>query len=388
MSSVFFFLFLSSFRYSFNHIKHHGRLESFSLHAKSSFLKRIVDKKEGVSKPTIVVENVETVKIETKTASKNNEISENDKRLIQEKLSLWYGMKETGMLDNPQQNENILLEDDVYIRKEVNERLKNSKSLKKNDVATDKSDINEVVSSRKNISNRVKIEIKDKLKTVKDNAIGLFSLLNEIKDKEIFDKEIVEEILLSLARSTLSSKYLFKAFNFYHETFSTVHENENLNSKFIVNFIQLCYSSNYAQEAKQLEDIAINRKIATKIDFLPGHLCSLILLKNSQQNNDLFLKELNNFVQQMEANIDLFTIQQINLIIRFLGKHRLYDTLFDFFEMLKQKKIELNSESIEFLTNSFVVSIEKGFKVDNMQYLPKFNISVPEVEFIFLLLVS
>jgi GTP-binding protein len=122
--------------------------------------------------------------------------------------------------------------------------------------------------------------------------------------------------------------------------------------------------------------LLVNEKIAQLSDFLPGMVCAAIIRSNSGTVDAEYKADLSSFI----GSVRKYTIADVNLVLRVLARYRLYEDIFQLFTTLRASRVRPNTESMEFLSNALVATVDKGIKADTMRDLP--SIDAPEVVFV------
>jgi GTP-binding protein len=114
------------------------------------------------------------------------------------------------------------------------------------------------------------------------------------------------------------------------------------------------------------------------------HIPLLSYKEDQNQVEESNGSELPTIVQEqmdiLYTSLSSFTATQLNVIIRALGKRRRISSIFMFLDRMREyKKSSPNDESLEFLANSCVASVEEEKRAKSMKDLPSASMSIPEV---------
>lgn len=223
----------------------------------------------------------------------------------------------------------------------------------------------------------------NKLFSVKGSVLECYNIFMEIRDKKMYNASLIESTLMAISRAPRSSatspdsNYAITAFRQYH-----IWKKDNIvdpataDPSFGVAFVLSCYASNLLDSAEEIMMMLVNEKSAEMSAFLPGLMCASIIRSNSGTVDTEYKDDLVPFLNSLNK----YTIGDANLVIRVLARYRLYEDIFRVFTALRESRIRPNTESMEFLSNALVATVDKGIKADSMGELPV--IDAPEVVFV------
>lgn len=175
----------------------------------------------------------------------------------------------------------------------------------------------------------------------KTKPIELMNIFNLMKSRRLLDVALLENILMSLSRLD-SNKNAIAVFDEY---FSWTKDGSlSVSSdKFFLNYALSCYANGLHEAARHVEGVLLISSAATKEDFFCGRLCAVIDQNHLSDVKDMQLKlkpcreELLVFYKQ----IQLFPIDQINLVIRCLAKYRMTEDIFNLFDALRSARVKV-----------------------------------------------
>lgn len=156
----------------------------------------------------------------------------------------------------------------------------------------------------------------EKLKKCK-TALSLNALFNELKDKETLNRNLVEEVLLALSRTDVSSPGGIITTTFMQ--FLAFEGKFEKKPAFYMKFLESLYYNGHVDDALEVKRILIemkgldfNSKLA-KAMTISGELCTSVYgdRKDFPRNFEVFKNE-----------IKLMSISQVNNVIRVLGKQK------------------------------------------------------------------
>jgi ribosome biogenesis GTPase A len=86
-------------------------------------------------------------------------------------------------------------------------------------------------------------------------------------------------------------------------------------------------------------------------------------------------------IAKLKQKIKQFTVQDINPVIRALGRRRLITPIFELIDCMRANYLSPDDESFEFLANALVVTVNEESKSKTMKDLPDPDTSMPEIVF-------
>ena len=85
-------------------------------------------------------------------------------------------------------------------------------------------------------------------------------------------------------------------------------------------------------------------------------------------------------IDKLKAGIKKYPIDEINMVIRMLGRYQYIDDIFSIIDTMNDQKYYPNDETYEFLTNSLVYTVDEIAKSTSMTELPSSK-NAPEILF-------
>eukprot|EP01038_Epipyxis_sp_PR26KG_P016055 gene16055-21804_t len=329
-----------------------------------------LNKNSGEDNPSNTPIITDTNSIPSKTT-----LSSEEEAMILAKRQQWIRLKAAGVLDKIDPNAVDMEEIDTMASKVT--------------VVEPSSNDNDVNNKTSTISSKVLYDIQVRLTSSNDNPLLIFNILNEMKDKKIYDNIIIPDILMMLSRLENSSSYTLRALKLFLSLLSSNTIIIDSPARYLTLFSINCYASNQTDVATYTMNHLIDTKQAQNHQFIPGFISLLLLKMNSQYllNNKIETKdyknyenELNNHLYTFHQFIKQYPISDVNMVIRLLGRARPRRSkeIFELFTIMRKNYIKPNSESLEFLANSLVLGVESGVKANSMKTLPKPSKNVPE----------
>lgn len=303
-------------------------------------------------------------------------------------------------------------------------------------------------------------------------ALSMTSLLNEVKDKKVYDNLLIENIILFIAK-TKSSASIISSFKTYYRLVIKDQLLSPSSSQFFIQLVNTCYVNNLEDTANVLANILLEDKQANSFDFFVGKLCLEIQRSSSasslspstssssplsppssspsiteltshlsesvsRNDHDTSVKEQGNernqgkkrkmhptkqsalptssssvvgnelsstdtarvqlispssykvsplsttcheLLSTFYINMKQYSIQEINTVLRILGKTRQIQEIFNLFQHMKSLEIQPNEESYEFLSTALVVSVHEECQSSSMRDLPSIDMKRPEIVF-------
>lgn len=218
--------------------------------------------------------------------------------------------------------------------------------------------------------------LQHKLMATNKTAHSMYSLLNEVKDKAVFEKSLVEQIVLSISRLGCS-KYAIAAFELYQKWVEQ--ELVPYNSIFLKQFVLSCYVCNLLDAANRCCKILLDSGDISNSQVLPGIICKHVHLAEANRSNAAFESEIKTHLLSLHNNIKQYSMEELNIVVRVFAKYRRIKDIFTLFTTMRAAYIIPNAESLDYLTNALIISVDKEPPAKSMKYLPKPNMKIPEV---------
>ena len=373
---------------------------------------------------------------------------------LRAKLDGWKRLKEEGVLDKIDES---FTEDDLAMIDELSAQLLNRRVSTKSKRQQSKEnskftihgiDPSQLASEFSSLSGggsltddeKVYIEYSEKLKKVggqkKGTAKGVKNLINELNDKGLLkgQGELIEDCLMALSRLD-SAPAAAAAYGQYLEwvrsgIFSIDDFDTHTYPHFAVTFANSCFSNGLVSAGHEARDDVLTRAgdidvEMAKIAFLPGLVCAAIHEHASPPNyqGDTYKEaaapaEVLSQLSTLHAALPQLTADQVNIVIRMLGKKRLVREIFILLDKMRDaadggradegvlesgrgsgrhrdrvgvtdiesfslysptSPIRPNDESLEFLANALVASVEEQSSSRSMKDLPSPLLTSPEV---------
>ncbi len=127
---------------------------------------------------------------------------------------------------------------------------------------------------------------------------------------------------------------------------------------------------NLAPESTSLDDIFRVGLFCSKIQNLP--FCPV---------NEKSTPKCDALVTPFLLDLKSYKINELNLIIRSLGRRRYIDMIFQLLDAMKSNRIRSNDETLEYVVNAIVVSVGSGSSASSMKDLPSNSEKIPEIVF-------
>jgi len=326
--------------------------------------------------------------------------------LFRAKLDEWKELKRLGLLDRL--SGAICEEDVTELDEEVSKRR--LRRLRHAEKAT----VEEVSSAAAAAAAMGAHELRAKYLLTKNSSQGLYSLLNEIKDKSLIETmslsvddsvheedaiHIMEQIMMSIARLD-SPHHPVSALKLYLDFIrkGTI-DPDRVDSLFLSQYVLQLYTSNLLSAADQCRDLL---RLSPVVDvdcmadrrLLTGYICASIHQRASQlltanknkadklQLEQHLLSTIEAQLQHLYGDLRAYPVSEINAVIRVLAKYKLIDRIFSLLSKMRASGVRPNSESLEFLANALVGSVEKGRTASSMRDLPEPLAAVPEIVFV------
>lgn len=320
--------------------------------------------------------------------------------MLKAKLEEWKEMKAAGILDKLMVDDEAMDEEMIIEMDDMSKRLLRRQRGK--GVSSKKEGGPEQEGSSKE---QILFELREKLLVVgggKDGtSLGTLSLLNEIKDKAMVeaDPKLVEDALMALTRLD-SSSMAVAGFKMYQKWVAegrleplrggapatVVPKNDS----FGVSFANACF-------ATSLELVEAGRKVMDLLiaegsegeDFLPGLACAAAYgappchtKAAPGKGSGVVTDELLAALAALTTQLGRFRADQVNPVIRALGRRRLSALVFDLLDAMRAGGVVPNDESLEFLANALVVTVNEDAKAKSMKDLPDPDLRMPEIVFV------
>lgn len=331
-------------------------------------------------------------------------------KLFSAKLDEWKELKRLGLLDKLS---GTVYEEDVFeLDEEVSKRrMRRLRQQSPEDSTVDEASTTVVVMGVH--------ELRTKYLSNKNSSLGLYSLLNEMKDKSLIESmslspdgavheeedddaiDIMEQIMMSIAR--LDSPHhpvsALKLYLGYLQRGSIAPD--RVDPLFLPRYVLQLYTSNLLSAADQCRDLL---RLSPAVDdaesclsdrrLLTGYICASIHQRASQlltanknkadklQLEQHLLSTIEEQLQQLYDDLRAYPLSEINSVIRVLAKYKLIDHIFSLLSEMRASGVRPNSESLEFLANALVGSVERGRTAASMRDLPEPLVEVPEIVFV------
>jgi len=382
-------------------------------------------------------ENVEEEWAALEKAEKAN--ADEIKALYRAKLEQWNEMKNTGILEKLSVNEDLsqeIIEDmDKLSKKLIGERFL-LKSSKKQMTAEKSLSEHSSGETDKHSKSAVQSEFQEKLKSVqtkKDASLALYNLLNEVKDKGLLSchPELVQDIMMAISRQD-SSTYASAAYDLYSKWCDsemvpkdTVHSirsrakrtksSSSSTPSFILQYLTSCAANGLTEASRNIATTLLSSNSFTSAQLLPAVICTEVytilekkpfrsktvsrLVQKKQTHNKLqdatllsarqtspsqqgvSSEKLSLLLKVFRENIRDYHISEVNLVIRVLGKLKLTEEIFELLDVMRAAGNSPNDESLEFLANAIVYSVEEISTAVSMTDLPSPDMNTPEILF-------
>lgn len=208
------------------------------------------------------------------------------------------------------------------------------------------------------------------------SAVAVQSWLNEVKDKELEDTELVEAALLALSKLGSNSNIVaaFKQYQKFIDKGSVQYSSE-----FVTRLVNSCFASEVLCDAATTILGLVGGGAETKVEFLPGITCREIYASTTSSKPDV--PRLNDAMSSFYKRMPALEASQVNIVLRALGKRRLVSSIFELVDKMRQVGPAPDDETIEFLANALVSAVEEEAKAKTMKDLPKPSPDLPEVVF-------
>jgi pentatricopeptide repeat protein len=334
-------------------------------------------------------------------------------KLFSAKLDEWKELKRLGLLDKLS---GTVYEEDVFeLDEEVSKRR--LRRLRQRPPRTDRDEGQSTEDSTVEEASSVVMgahELRAKYLSTKNSSLGLYSLLNEMKDKSLIESmplssnsavheedviDIMEQIMMSIAR--LDSPHhpvsALKLYLGYLQRGSIAPD--RVDPLFLPRYVLQLYTSNLLSAADQCRDLlrlspAVDADCVSDSRLLTGYICasihqlaSQLLTTNKNKADKLQLEQhllstIEEQLQQLFDKLRAYPLSEINAVLRVLAKYKLIDRIFSLLGEMRASGVQPNSESLEFLANALVGSVEKGRTASSMKDLPEPMAEVPEIVFV------
>ncbi len=320
--------------------------------------------------------------------------------MLKAKLEEWKEMKAAGILDK------LSIEDEDVSEEVIAEMDDMSKRLLRRQRGKGINSKPEGGSDQEGPSKeQILFELREKLIVVggtKDGtSLGTYSLLNEIKDKSMVeaDPKLVEDTLLALTRLD-SSSMATAGFKLYQKWVAEGRIEPlsggapagvvTKNDSFGISFANACFATSLelAEAGRRVMDILTAEGSATE-DFLPGLACAAAYAVPSShikaapgKGSGVVTPDLLAALAALKGQLKRFRADQVNPVIRALGRRRLSPLVFDLLDSMRAQGVTPNDESLEFLANALVVTVNEDAKAKSMKDLPDPDPTMPEIVFV------
>lgn len=371
-------------------------------------------------------EDLETGLLEASTKSNESEIQ----KLIKQKLDSWKSLKEAGILDKLYDEDGEVSNDTIEEVNKLSSNLRNGIGIEQ--TKSKKLELSDEGDSLHASNDNTISTIKEKIKSLtskKGSALALYSILNELKDKKVAQSniDIVEDVLMALSRQN-SSAFAVSGYEFYTsldishsavktETVLATKSNNSFRkgsgnaslASFPIRFVTSCAAHGLTDASRSIATSLLSSSAATSAELLPAVICTeaysllqkavsfkskatkRLLLK--QQSHDMELSDLTLtmastgtekltlLLKAFRTNINNYSVSEANVVIRVLGKLRMTEEIFMLLDAMRSSGVPPNDESLEFLANAIVCSVEEQKTAKTMAELPSPDQRVPEILF-------
>lgn len=327
-------------------------------------------------------------------------------RLFKQKLDEWKEMKSRGLFEKMQSNGEYD-EDSMQEINEIKSNIWKRDNLDLKDFAMIDVPFKPPVDEKKKAVN----DILEKLKKYEDlpkneSSLLVYSLLNEIKDKSLFEGPLIQEVMMALSR-TDSAQLSTTAFKMTLLWGKQEVLTPSLPSKFFIKYATSCAANGLIETAEAVTTYIEDSETESAASLLPCKIClELQRLSKARKSrgkvigsavankkralslsSDFLvyekecLQRVGDFLSQLISHISEYSVSEINIVIRSLGRRKLTTEIFDLMDAMRASGVEPNDETLEFLANALVYSVEEVATARSMGGLPPANISTPEVLF-------
>lgn len=259
-----------------------------------------------------------------------------------------------------------------------------------------------------------------KVKEIKSDILGtataLRNILTEMRDKSVWNAQLMTSVMLSIARlepkdkrntSNVADKLSKPAINrllnrVTHavpvaEAASTQHMVSNkqvsalrlylkavheqhieADKVFLLKYVLILYL--HDSPARQLcVDQLVPLDLLNTTSLLPGEVCSAIHRCGAAKTPDE-LESMSSRLEAYHAHMDEHTIEETHLIVRTLSRYKLIPQIFSLLARVRQSAAQQgNVETIELLSQALVKNVGKAYRAESMSELPKAEADYPEV---------
>ena len=285
-------------------------------------------------------------------------------------------------------------------------------------------------SSKSTTTSQAEFLIEQRIKKAKESksdaassAIAFSSILNEMKDKGIWNTDLLASVMLHIAKLEAPRKvkraHGTPVSEKLHEKSGQTIRTENVQtpaspvpSPSIIS-IQNSITSKQISALKLYIKAAENKDISADTAFLrkyilslylhnspaamscvelllplqrisvdtllPGEVCASIHAYGLHRTDELEQTMQRNLAAYY-AKIDTYSIYDAHLVLRTLSRYQLIPTIFTLLRYVRESHLlSSNVETIELLSQSLVRTVSKGHKAESMAELPKSEADYPEV---------
>lgn len=324
-------------------------------------------------------------------------------RLYKQKLNEWKEMKSRGIFDKVLSNG----EYDQETMHEIDE-IKNDvwkrDNLDLKDFAMIDVPVKPVDEKKKAISDMIEKLKKYEELPKNESSLLVYSLLNEIKDKNLLDQNLVQNVMMALSR-TDSNQLSTTAFKMTVQW--TQQDVIVLTSKFFLKYGTSCAANGLIETAEIVASYIDDSTVESSTSLLPCKICIELqkiskarksrgkVLSSTIANrkraatlsSDFLvyektcLEHIRAYLNDLVASMSNFSVSEINIVIRSLGRRKLTAEIFELMDAMRDSGLEPDDETLEFLANALVYSVDEVATARSMGGLPPANISTPEVLF-------
>jgi hypothetical protein len=328
---------------------------------------------------------------------------ENFQLLINQKLEEWREMKKLGILDKLSSGGVVYLED-VLEAEEMSSKLlkgrkKKAPSLFTSTTIVDSTNNTIVFQQAKaprlnftsfqdlssETSEKIEDEWKRKIQAVKKDGLGLYNIYNEMKDKKVPSTPLVQQELLRQLAKVGTKKHLKAVLLAYLSCLPVILQEASVQHteqrEFLLEVLLSSAASNSEETARECQATLLqsNEELLSQLSITDRHMRIVSLCLSIRKLTKEDSEEFQELFREFLTDLHTFNIENINIVLRLLGKQRRIQEIFSLCAAMRLQKVRMNSESHEFLAAALVKSVEKGKVATAMKELPVVDGNLPEV---------
>jgi len=253
------------------------------------------------------------------------------------------------------------------------------------------------------------------------SAILFTSILHEMKDKAIWNADLLESVMLHIAKLEaprklkhtniipLAEKAISGRNNKIEQTrestpsapapstasiqnsiaskqvsalklYIKAVENKDItaDTAFLRKYVLSLYLHN-SPAATPCVELLLPLQLIRKDALLPGEVCASIHAYGLHRTNELE-QAMHLQLATYYAQIDAYALHDAHLVLRTLSRYQLIPSIFMLLRTVRESRVlSSNVETIELLSQSLVRTVSKGQKAESMSELPKSEEDYPEV---------